>query len=185
MTSAGSMQYQIDAADRITFVGGDWDRFAQDNGGVGLEADKVLGCFLWDFIKDPTTREVYRSLVARARKGHRVRCELRCDGPSIRRFLEMTITARGPEVIEFNTRPLRTEPRETVLLLAAGVPRSEALLRICAWCNYVDVGSDTWLEVEEATSQLRLFEQSAIPAITHGMCPSCYTAMTGVVNSAS
>jgi hypothetical protein len=43
---------------------------------------------------------------------------------------------------------------------------------MCGWCKRVSV-RNTWVEVEDAVLELRLFEREVLPDLTHGICPGC------------
>jgi hypothetical protein len=69
--------YRIDAEDRISDVNDGWRWFAGENEGQKMTREKVLGQSLWDHICDPTTAELYRQMVKRAREGHPVKFHYR------------------------------------------------------------------------------------------------------------
>jgi hypothetical protein len=35
----------------------------------------------------------------------------------------------------------------------------------------------SWIEIEDAIADLHLFETPRVPALSHGMCPTCYNVM--------
>lgn len=183
MSDEANIRYVIDADDNISFVDESWYRFAAANDGGGLENANVLGRSLWEFIADAPTRRLYQQIVARVRQGKRTRFTLRCDGPSRRRLLEMTISARSEGAVEFETHVLSVAEREPVPLLARSTTRSTELLRTCAWCNRFNVesGADRWVEVEDATDRLLLFERDRMPQLTHGICETCLESMNGTL----
>ena len=41
-------------------------------------------------------------------------------------------------------------------------------------CKKIFTPPNKWVEVEEGLSQLRPFEASEMPRLTHGLCPNCY-----------
>jgi hypothetical protein len=182
-SSDAPVRYAIDAADRICFVDDAWGSFATANDGAELTRSAVIGQSLWDCISDPATRALYKQLVARVRQGQIAEFTLRCDGPSCRRLLEMTITAAADGVVEFETRTVHAEQRAPQALLQRDTQRSSELLRACAWCNRVDVGTEVseWVEVEDAIERLRLFERGLAPQLTHGICETCFEGMLGVI----
>jgi hypothetical protein len=142
MSHEVDVRYRINERDEIIFVNEAWDRFAQANDGAETMTNKGLGRILWDFIPDGTTRELYQQIVALARQGRHPLFKLRCDSPSCKRHLEMTIHAIGTDIIEFATQSLQLEDRAPIALLARGTPRSAQFLRIFAWCNRIDIGFD-------------------------------------------
>jgi hypothetical protein len=166
------LSYQIDGHDDITSVGDSWAAFAVSNGAPHLAAH-VVGRSLWEFVSDATTRRVYRDLLVRVRGGRTVTFSYRCDSPSLRRFMQMTMTPRAHKGVGFDSLTLRTESRVPPLLAATPIGQSGTLLTACGWCNRMAVGDD-WVEVESAVERLGLFGSSRLPAITHGMCPRCF-----------
>jgi hypothetical protein len=167
--------YRIDAQDRIAFVNQEWDRFAAGNAAPDLQAPSILARSLWDFISDGTTRHLYRDILKRVRGGGRARFPFRCDGPDLRRFLEMDASPLEAGSVEFRVRTLSVEPRAFQPLLDGGAKRSGEMVRMCGWCKKVSV--DGWVEVEEAIALLKLFESAELPMLTHGICESCDARM--------
>lgn len=111
----------------------------------------------------------------------RVRAELgsvdlpfRCDGPTVRREMDIRIASQSSGRFVLFSARLRTEERrdEFQPLLAAETPRGEETLTMCGWCDRFLVESE-WVEVEEAVARLGLFQLPALPAIDHGVCPDC------------
>lgn len=180
-----TVRYAIDAQDDICFVDETWCRFAEANDAAELMPPAILGRALWDFVVDPTTRKLYRQMVSRARQGHHARFTLRCDGPAFRRLLEMRIRSAPGRVVHFETHTLRVEARTSVDLLARNTTRTSDVLRACAWCNRLNVGSRStdWVEVEDAVNRLRLFERERAPQLSHGICEACLASMTHTVEN--
>lgn len=176
------VRYRIDDRDTIVFVDETWDRFAESNDGAEITSSLILGRSLWDFISDEATLQLYQHLVARIRQGRQAKFDFRCDSPSCRRHLAMTIHALPAGSIEFSTQCLRIEERPPMALLARGTTRSVESLRVCAWCNRIDLSSAEWLEVEVAVERLKLFESSQLPQLTHGMCMACFARMSSTLD---
>ena len=184
MTGAGDVLYRLNGRDEIEFVNDAWGDFAAANGGVRLAAADVLGRPLWDFIADSTTRELYRSVLARIQGGRSVRFTFRCDSPACRRLLEMSVTSGpGGGGAEFRTRTLSEESRPRQPLLTSDALQSDELVRVCGWCKKVNVGG-AWVEVEEAVSRLRLFERPLLPKVTHGICTDCLATVKRALTQA-
>lgn len=175
--------YQIDAADRITHVNDAFTAFDESDGGAALPPSRVLGRSLWEFLADTTTRYVYRSMVQRVR-GQRtpIRFRFRCDSPSRRRLLAMEITGDGSGEVRFAVSPVLEEERAPVAPLFGADGRTDGLLEICGWCKRVPLPSGQWVELEEAIQALGLFSGGTEPRLTHGMCPTCYTAVLGMLD---
>ncbi|MBM4067960.1 MAG: hypothetical protein FJ271_03320 [Planctomycetes bacterium] len=173
-TTVQGITYQINARDEIVFVSDSWNKFAIDNGAAGL-AENVLGRSLWDFIADPTTRQLYSELLARVRAARQVNFMFRCDAPDKRRFLEMSIIPGPGGTVEFRTRTLKEEAREPVPLPAANANPAN-LLPICDWCQRLRV-RDIWAEIDDAIAWLRLFDSTELPMLSHGICDDCLDSM--------
>jgi hypothetical protein len=174
---SGEILYRLNDEDQIIFVNNAWDEFATANEGEHLARGHVLRRYLWDFITDSTTQQLYRDVLKRVRSGRPVRFGFRCDSPDRRRLMEMDILPKENRAIEFRTRTVAEERREPQVLLEVHQNRNDELLRMCSWCKKVDIGGD-WAEVEDAVARLRLFEQAVLPNLTHGICETCFTNAT-------
>jgi len=163
--------YWLDASDRIVRIGDTWTSFAVLNDAPELAEPAVLGASIWPFIADSTTKNIYRSLLQRVRDGGTARFAYRCDGPSIRREMEMHLVQEGA-LARFESRVVRWTPRPPQALFDRHAPRGADWVRACGWCNRLHVG-DLWLEVEAAVPALGLFEAEWLPALTHVICPDC------------
>jgi hypothetical protein len=173
-----TIEYRIDCQDLLIYVSDSWTEFALANGSPDLVSERVIGKPLLSFVSDPETRHLYQIILKRVRTREiPVVVTLRCDSPDLRRFLQL-ITSRLPnQEIQFLSRTLRTEPRDSMPLLDRNSHRSSKYLRICSWCKRVLLANDQWVEVEEAVMQLELFCLDALPRLTHGVCPACYGAV--------
>jgi len=168
------LNYAIDEEDRLIRVDDGFYRFAVENGWDG--AGDVLGRSLWDFIAGHDVRKVKRLLLRRVREGVRgVELPFRCDGPDVKREMDIRIAASNSgRVVLFSAR-LRSEVErpEPQPLLDPRAPRDEGdFLSMCAWCDRFLVDGE-WVEVEEAARRLELFRRSRLPLLDHGICPSC------------
>lgn len=180
---SGTVSYGIDEQDRIVTVGDEWDRFAQENEAHGLIGSSVLNRSLWSFISDETTRHLFKTIVKRCRHGRTIRLAYRCDSPAVRRYMEMTVEpGEKPNWVLFRCRTMREEPRSLPRAPAAGISSRAAMIRMCGWCNRVEV-SGNWMEVEQAALELNLFDEPTLPMITHGICRECLEEVSGTLES--
>ncbi len=178
VTADDTIRYQIDRDDRLSAFNAAWQVFASANGSPDLTAANILGRSLWSFLADETTRQIYQRMVESVRAGGApVRFNFRCDAPDIRRVLAMEITRDAAETVGFRVDLVRDEARPAVALLDSSRPRTEAFVTICGWCKDVLVAPDRWVPVESAVDALGLFERDALPALSHGICPTCEAAM--------
>lgn len=172
--------YRIDRDDRIVSVNAAWDAFASANAGHAVAGDRVVGRGLFEFIGDATTRALYRQMLARIRGGRDMRFTFRCDSPECRRLMEMQVRrADDSGGVEFRSEALEERPRPPVWVSQADGatdPDDRVPLRVCGWCNRVDVAG-AWLELEEAMPRLGILEEAAPPDLTHGICEACFEKM--------
>lgn len=83
----------VDEVASLLWAGGDWDEFARVNGGHDVMADKVLSKSLYQFIADQETAQVMMTIIDKvlAEQGS-FHLRYRCDSPSFKRDLLMTVT---------------------------------------------------------------------------------------------
>jgi hypothetical protein len=171
--STEALSYAIDEHDHLVKVDQGYYRFAEENGWT--EAGTSLGRSLWDYVAGEDLKKVQRLLLRRIRdEVGDVELPFRCDGPDVRREMEVRILARpGGRAVLFSAR-LRSEEERDVPqpLLDPAAPRGTDTLTMCGWCDRFEVDGE-WVEVEEAARRLALFERPELPALTHGICPDC------------
>lgn len=169
--------YRINEQDKIVFVNPEWSQFAIENDSGELVPENILHQSLWNFISDYTTEHLYRMILRQVRDGRSIKFNLRCDAPNFRRFLEMTVSLRENDEVQFDARIIKTEERQPPKVLQKNIPRKNNLLIVCSWCNRIRTDKENWEEVEEAVRMLGLFELELLPQISHGMCDACYKAI--------
>jgi hypothetical protein len=168
-----ALSYAIDDQDHLIKVDEGYYRFAEENG--WSEARTSLGRSLWDYVAGEDMRKLQRLLVRRVRDDvGDVELPFRCDGPDVRREMNIRIVARpGGRIVLFSARLRSEEEREEPQpILDPEAPRGPDVLTMCGWCDRFEVDGE-WVEVEEAARRLDLFERPELPAIRHGICPSC------------
>jgi hypothetical protein len=103
-----------------------------------------------------------------------VELPFRCDGPDVRREMDIQIAAGSSGRFVLFSAHTRSEEerRKFQPLLSADAPRGEQTLTMCGWCDRFLVEGE-WVEVEEAAARLGLFALPEVPSITHGVCPDC------------
>ena len=183
MNHSDAVVYRIDASDRIVAVNDAWTAFALANDGEHLLQPDIIGKNLWDMISDPTTRDLYETMVIRVRQGKGIfRFTFRCDSPEMRRLLQMEIAALKDHGVRFRVTPLSVQAREPVRLISTGLTRSNALMQICGWCKRLPAPDGTWIEIEEAAQTLNIFHGSPMPTLTHGICPVCHESINELLD---
>jgi hypothetical protein len=171
--STEALSYAIDEQDHLVKVDEGYYSFAAENGWA--EAGTSLGRSLWDYVAGEEMRKLQRMLVRRVRdEVGDVKLPFRCDGPGVRREMDIRIVARpGGRAVLFSARLRSEEEREVPQpLLDPDIPRGKDKLSMCGWCDRFEVDGE-WVEVEEAALRLELFNRPELPALSHGICPDC------------
>lgn len=168
-----TLSYAINEDDHLVRVDQGFYRFAEENGWE--DAGTSLGRSLWDYVAGTEMVKLQRLLVRRVRdEVGDVELPFRCDGPGLRREMNIRIVARpGGRVVLFSAK-LRSERawEAPQPLLDPEAPRGEDVVEMCGWCDRFKVG-DEWVEVEEAARRLELFNRAELPTLSHGICPDC------------
>ena len=174
--------YQVDAQNRILFANQNWFAFARENGATNLAPTDVIGQVIWGFPCNSETRHPFEILLQKVRAtGVTAGLPFRCDAPDRRRFMELQILLRQNQELEFRSRILRQELRDSVRLMEPDVERTNTLLVMCGWCKQVQLPDECWVEVEAAIKALRLFSAPRLPRISHGICQLCVAAFNQVL----
>ena len=167
------VEYHLDADDRFVWVNDAW-RFFADANDAPLETREPLRRPIWDFVTNPETRHLYMAMFGKVRQwGQPIAVEFRCDAPTWRRAMTLTMSRRGPSGLVLHVEALTLDPREPVALLDARAARDTRMLTMCSWCKKVALEQHRWVEVEVAVNELALFRAPALPGLTHGLCPPC------------
>lgn len=175
-----SYKYRIDRDDIVVFVSDNWTRFAVDNAaGAQASATSVVGRALHEFIDGEETCSLYALVLDSIRCSNRpVTFRFRCDSPAERRFCEMKITPGTDGSVDFESRILQTESRQSVPLLHSDVRRDpDKFLKACSACKRIAMDNGEWIEIEQAMQRLKLGELERAPRISHGLCAGCHESI--------
>lgn len=182
--SEQSWQYDLDAHDRIVSIGPGWSEFALENQAPAIAATgDVVGRPIWDYIHDEGTRDLYAALFAVARSGREIVVPFRCDAPTLKRYMVMSITSLADRGLRLTSTMLRSETRPYQPLLDPAARRSDEWVTVCAWCKRARI-DDLWIEIDEATARWDAFGDGPVPRLTHGVCYDCYKNVMHEVEAA-
>lgn len=167
--------YHVNKDDQIIFISDEWQTFADENKAHDLTNSHVGNHSIYDFICNGETRHIYESVFSRCRVAKKtILIHFRCDAPDTRRFMEMTLSPLPDGGISIESCILREEKRATVNLLDRDTVRTNEILTLCSWCKKVRLEDQTWVEVEEAVENLKLFDKTELPRLSHGACDICF-----------
>ena len=162
--------YRIDTGDRITFINSGWMHFAITNGLNPEQSKSVIGNRMWAYISDLTVRHFYKILMDKVRKtGKCIAVPFRCDSPDMLRLMEMKITKLGDGALEFQNILIRQRRRKKPAF-AQTTPKQKMPL-MCLGCDKVKVTN--WIEPDLAVRQMKIFEKTIAPLVSHDVCPQC------------
>ena len=167
-------RYRLDAADVIEFVDRWWLAFARENNAGELIEPAVVGRKLWDFISDDPTEELYRELHDRVRTlGRPIEVPFRCDSPTLQRFMQLTISKLDEGRLMYESTLIQTKIQHRLSALDPNKEKSEAVLTMCSFCKRALMEPSGWLELENISLKLRMYEQQKVPALLYTVCPDC------------
>jgi len=163
------VSYSVDGVNRIDWVNENWDQFAAANDCPELRSASVIGTQLWAHVSDLTLRHLLQRIFAKARVSrHPLFLTCRCDAPKLRRDLEVRVESSDGTSVCVRSWVTSETPRVATLARTS----AELLIRLCSWCNTVEVAGQ-WVELETAAEKLGLLLGPYYPQITHALCGQC------------
>jgi hypothetical protein len=175
--------YSLDKDNNIVVVGPGWDEFAADNGAPELESKNLIGKPVLNYFFDEATRRLYVRMFERVRKtGEQISFEYRCDSPSLRRYMRLTVSPSSDQGVTILSETLSKEPREEECFQWVRTPgaaqrkarlRNMVLMSACGVCSKVQVRSGDWVEIERALKGMDLTTEPWFPLLTSTICSQC------------
>ncbi len=167
-------RYLLDDENSIIWVDDWWLAFANENGAPELNETSVIGHTIWEFIAGEPTRRLYEELHERVRNsGTPITVPFRCDSPTLQRHMQVTIHRDGKRRLLYESRLLRVEPQPRVRMLDMHEPRSNESLTMCSCCKRSLLEPSGWLDLQNISLRLRMFEQQTVPELRYTICPDC------------
>lgn len=173
-------RYRVDDADAIVYVDDWWLAFAKENGMAELNEASVIGHKIWEFISGEPTQSLYMELHRFVRaSGNPITVPFRCDSPTLQRYMQVTISKQSQGCILYESVLLRTQIQSHISLLDAKQARSEDSLTMCSFCKRSLLEPSGWLELENISLRLRMFDQQTVPELHYTVCPACSNQVEG------
>jgi hypothetical protein len=167
-------RYLLDDENNIVWVDDWWLAFANENGAPELNETSVVGHQIWEFIAGEPTRQLYEELHERVRNsGTPITVPFRCDSPTLQRHMQVTIHSDGNRRLLYESRLLRAEPQRRVKILDMHERRSSESLTMCSCCKRSLLEPSDWLDLQNISLRLRMFEQQTVPELRYTICPDC------------
>ena len=175
MASNPSVVYRVDATDRIVAVNDEWRAFAEANDSAGL-ADP-LGESLWQHIGDQGSRDLYTLLLTSIRvSGRSVTYPYRCDSPTLRRLMEMSVFPVDDGALDFSSRVVSTEPLPHAVMFGQSLPYSIGRVDVCGNCRKVR-DRDRWSDVIDLFRRGRITARRNTFTAMYRICPDCHDSL--------
>ena len=166
--------YGVDEGDVVNFVDSWWLAFATENNAAELEAASVVGHSIWEFICDQPTTKLYREIHSHVRaSGNAIDVPFRCDSPTLRRYMQLTISRREGGQLLYESRMIRTAPQRCMSVLKRSTKRSTSFLTMCSLCKRCLIEPSGWLEMEDIALRLKMEDQPTVPELRYTICPDC------------
>lgn len=139
-----------------------------------LSSPNIVGRNLFEFIEGLEVQHLYAIFHEKVLKDRRhIVFDYRCDGPSVRREMRMSLTPEG-ELVRYESIVLQETPR--VKDIPAVSPSAEVFVPICSICKRYRYpsGSNEWKELDLMPAEPELPSRFHF---THGLCPNCFESM--------
>lgn len=163
------IEYTLDAENRIIAIQGAWDEFAIDNNGDEITANNVIGKSLLRYVTGKVTRNALLNLLAKVRCHHVTAVmDYRCDSPSSKRWMRMTLTSEPKGHIRVTCQLIRQQAYTQVVQITCASERNKYTVVRCSLCNRINQ-QDGWYEVEDLANKHQCFHWLVI----YGLCPNC------------
>ncbi len=167
-------QYCLDSSDVIVSVDHWWLAFAKENNATELDETLVVGRRAWEFIADEPTRSLYKEINAYVRMHDSpIAVPFRCDSPTLQRYMQLTISKCEHRLLLYKSVLIRTAPQQTLRILDSSQQRSNDFLTMCSFCKRSLIEPSGWLDMENISLKLRLYEKQTVPELRYTVCPNC------------
>jgi hypothetical protein len=136
-----------------------------------FSSSNIVGRNLFKFIEGREVQHLYAIFHEKVLKDRKhIVFDYRCDGPSIRREVRMSLTPEG-ELVRYESIVLRETPRAKEI--PAGLPSAEVFVPICSICKRYRYpsGSNEWKELDSMPAEPELPSRFDF---THALCPNCF-----------
>ena len=87
--------------------------------------------------------------------------------------MQLTISKYDHHLLLYESVLIRTAPQQTLRLLDSSQQRSNDFLTMCSFCKRSLIEPSSWLDMENISLKLRLYEKQTVPELRYAVCPDC------------
>ncbi|MCB0153931.1 MAG: hypothetical protein KDF65_03975 [Anaerolineae bacterium] len=150
----------------------EWDEFALTNAGAKVTSDKVIGRNLKSFVMGFMTLMWLESVLELARsKNVEIESTYRCDAPSEKRYMKMSVSPQPYGQLYIVYHFLQTKPIVPAIHFNYAEPIDSLYMERCSICNRIQLNG-VWYE-PEAAFQKGLVEDSCSLPVNYTVCHEC------------
>jgi hypothetical protein len=180
-----NISYWVNSQDIICKVDERWDLTLEDPKALRVKSGVIIGRSMFDFICDDVTRMYLRTLLQSVRLIPRIlQKPYRCDSPTEKRFMEMTLELESNSWVRISHKLIRTEPIATPILFKAvttskSVNQSSSYATYhvrCSICNHIRLSeNENWQDVNELPPEKIIGIESL--RVIYGVCANCMNGL--------
>lgn len=167
--------YCLDNKNIIVSVSNNWNNFAEENDGLSIFSENVIGKSIWDFISGNTTKMWLDCIfqLARLRKS-KIEKTYRCDSPDIKRYMKMIIIPDIDGFLKIEHQIMSTEVQETPVFIYASPTKNDKFKKRCSVCGRI-LQDNCWYEPANLNDSIT---QNFL--VIYTVCNECKRSLPGL-----
>ena len=167
------LDYLLSRDDRIERVCDAWSEAAALRMGLRLDAERVIGRSVWDFINGGATMRLYDALFHHVRTtGRRAGFAYRGDSPGAIRYMRMHLLPGPGDRVHLRSELLHEQPRPREVYFAHVDYRRHPDLLQCSLCQKLNANG-RWYTVSEALEHTDLLDTLMPVEVGDTVCTCC------------
>lgn len=173
LDSEQPVAYLLDGNLHITACNPGWDKFAAENGGVGISGPEVRGHFIFDFVPDVLVNFYQRKFSQAFRGGRWIGFDYHCSSPEVFRLFHMSLHPVNSAALLLVVNSYLADRRSPMPAYDMTVPEStyvsaEGAITMCAHCRRT-----RRVEQPRSWDWVPQFTRKSGRKMLHGLCPTC------------
>jgi|GEM_PF-5776823 len=87
--------------------------------------------------------------------------------------MQLTVSKDAGGQLLYESILVRAVPQRNLDILDQDKKRSIAFLTMCNFCKRSLIEPEGWLEMEDISRKLRLYDRQTVPSLRYTVCPEC------------